>query len=167
MDTTETTNFSYESINSKDENFSFYRYAIIYGLIAGGVMSAYRLVLRLVGANGNITFDFLTFLFLGPILWWAIANYKYIADKKAFFRSSIQLGLIISLIAGIVLAAFSLISYAIDVQAIGETRKYFFEATSLAQVFVIDVIWLLQCIVFGMIWTFIILQFKKHDIGTR
>lgn len=165
MDTTETTNFSYKPINNKNENFSFYRYAIQYGLIAGGVMSAYRLLLRLISVNGNITFDFLTFLFLGPILWWAISNYKDIAEQKAFFRGSIQLGLFISLIAGLFLAAFSLISYAIDFQGIGETRKYFFEATSLGQVFVIDVIWLLQCIVFGIIWTFIILQFKKHNIG--
>lgn len=154
-----------KDLNNKTENknqptYKFYEKGIGYGLISGLLMSLYLLLLRGVGEGGNMPLKFLTFLILGGVITYAINERRGQNKKGELFRKGILTGVFISFVAASTILLFETAVYLLNYEWLVPMFKN--KITGVIEFAAFSSIMFLQTMLFGLILTFIALQYYKR-----
>lgn len=143
-------------------NFPFFRYGSRKGMVAGLLMGAYLLILQVGVAEPSSLLRFLKYLILAAVLGFSIYQYREHLPKGKVFRNGILLGLYITFVSALTLVAFNGLVYAVN--ADWAIDKFSLEPGSLGEFLVIDGVLFFEILVYGLILTFIWLQYFKSQV---
>ncbi|MFK7807863.1 MAG: hypothetical protein AB8F74_08715 [Saprospiraceae bacterium] len=143
-----------EEINNPD-NYAGLRW----GLIAGLIMAAFLVSLELLGAKGNIGIKFMKYLFLAGITWYVLSSQKSRMGSSYRFSDGMRLGSILTFTSALTLGIMNMLLYAWTGTLAFD--KYALSAGNIGEVTVISVMLFFEVLVFGLITTFIGLQYLK------
>ncbi len=151
----------FSSENQTDDNFQYWSKILKNGLWAGLTMMAYLVLLELSNSDHTIWLKFVKYIFLAMILGILLKNAKNYYPPVAFFKQGIKLGAGTSIIAGLVLMGFNFLLFLVMPDL--SLNKFSLEASNIGQLIILDVVILFEIFVYGMIITFICLQFLKYQ----
>lgn len=129
------------------------------GLAAGTLMAFYLLLLQISGKEQVIGLKFIKYLFLAGALGYGLFRYRKWNLTKTFFKNGIRIGFYTTMVAAITVVAFDLIVSIIAPEY--SFNKFSLSVSSPADFFVISGAIFFEILVFGMIGTFIFLQYLK------
>lgn len=138
--------------------FNFYGEGLKLSLIAGVGMAIYLFALQLNSIE-SIGAKFFKYLVLGSILAYGLSAQKKFLGERYKYKRGILYGLFITSLSALILAGMNVAAYVLT-----ETMsfsKFFMEADSVAHLAVISGVIFFEALVYGMILTFIILQYLK------
>lgn len=139
--------------------FGFYHNAIKWGIVAGLFMGAYLLIIQIFNGDNVIALGFLQYLILFLVLGMELKKYKQYASPESFYQKGIALGAVTSFIAAITIVLVDVIAALISNDlAFGKFGLYI---DGPGNFMVIGGAIALETLVFGMICTFIWLQYLK------
>jgi hypothetical protein len=141
--------------------FNFYNLSIRNGILAGMLMSAYLVMLQLTNIDHTIWLKFVKYLFLGIVLAASLKKAKTYLPPLTFFKRGLQLGAVISTVSALIIMVSNLLLFTIDPNL--SFNKFNLEADSLGQLSILNITLLFEVFVYGMILTFIFLQFFKYQ----
>lgn len=147
--------------NMPNKEYKIWPNAMGLGTVAGILMAAYLLILQIAGAESSIGLKFFKYLFLLLVLGLGISAYRRHNPTSTFFKNGIVVGayttlisaltvVIINFLISIIAPEFSFNKFNLEINTPGD-----FLATSGAIFF--------EILVFGMIGTFIFLQYLKGE----
>lgn len=140
--------------------YRFYEKGIRYGLISGILMSLYLLLLRGVGEGGNMPLKFLTFLILGGVITYAINERRGQKKRGELFKKGILTGVFISFVTASTILLFETAVYLLDYEWLVPMFKN--KITGIIEFAAFSSMMFLQTMLFGLILTFITLQYYKQ-----
>jgi hypothetical protein len=147
-------------VRSENYGFPFYQKGINYGLTAGAIMGAISLLINsLIGAN-DIGWDFAKYLVLGIVLGRLLNKYKEFLPAGKVFKDGMVLGLFTSFVAAVTLAVINLGVGLLGLES-GMVQKFGLEAETFISSLMMNGLMIFECLVFGMILTFVWLQLLK------
>ena len=140
--------------------FRFNASALSWGLMAGLFMGVYLLFLQMSMADGSVGWTFAKHLFLAGFLGWGLWKYHEIDDSTKFFQRGILLGAMTTFYAALTLVAvaFAVAGIAPDLAF----DKFGQAIDSPSDLIVTNTALFLEVLVFGMVLTFIWLQYLKN-----
>lgn len=144
---------------SAPKNFRFSASAFSWGLAAGLGMAAYLLLLHVSIADDSIFLKFVKHLILIGVLGWGLWKYRMVDRGKYFFRRAMLLGASMTFYAALTLALVSLI-IGIAAPDFG-FDKFNMPLDSSKDVIVTTGALFIEVLVFGLMGTFIWLQYLK------
>lgn len=153
------------NVSSKDYGFPFYRQGLIYGGIAGVLMSIFALLISGIASEGSPGVDFLKYLILAVAVWMVIKSYKTHLPRGKVFKEGLRIGVYTSFVAAITMLVINVIISLIGVET-GVQEKFGMVADSLGNVLVINGLMVFETLVFGVIATFVSVQFMKDKSST-
>lgn len=139
--------------------FNFYGKGTMWGVQAGALMGLFIIGLQLFGGENIIALKFFKYAFLIIFLGIGLNTYKSYLHKDTIFKNGALLGGYITFISGIVLIIVNTIAFTSGSSITFE--KFGVEANNFGQFLTISGTMFFEVIVFGMIITFIILQYLK------
>ncbi len=140
--------------------FNFYGNGLRLGLIGGAAMSIYLLTINALGFEDSVGVKYLKYFILLGILIYGLNSQKERLGKAYTFRSGMAYGLFISLVSATVLLVASLLSYGLaDSLAF---QKFNIDGGEFGLTAVVGALIFIETFVYGMIMTFITLQFLKN-----
>lgn len=149
-----------KNVKSEDYGFPFRKRVTQYGLATGLIMSAVSIVISAIAGTDNIGWDFLKYLVLAFALGRLLKEYKTYLPAGKVFKDGLVLGMYTSFVVAITMTAVNLIVGLIGLEY-GFLQKYGMEADSFGHTLLINGLMIFECVVFGMILTFIWLQLLK------
>jgi len=144
---------------NRKPTYKFYEKGIQYGLVSGILMSLYLLLLRGLGEGGNMPLKFLAFLILGGIITYAINERKGQVKSRTLFKKGILTGVFISFVTASTVLLFETAVYLLDYEWLVPMFKN--KITGVIEFAAFSSIMFLQTMLFGLILTFITLQYYK------
>lgn len=145
---------------SEESRFPFYTKALMGGIMAGIGMGLVLLMINSTVEGVHTGWSFAKYLVIGLILAILIGEYKASSAKGKTFKDGIVLGGFTTLCSAVVLIAFNTLINAVGIESI-QTTRYNVEADSLSNILMLNGVLFFECLVFGMVFTFIWLQFFK------
>ncbi len=145
----------------ENKQFSYLPVIIRNGLIAGALMGTYLTLLQFANIENSIWLKFVKYLFLMMVLGIVLKNAKNYYPPVSYFRQGLKIGAGISVIAASVLMVLNIILFSFDADL--SFNKFSLEAQNIGQLMILDVTILFEVFVYGMILTFICLQFLKYQ----
>jgi hypothetical protein len=140
--------------------FNFYGNGLRLGLLAGIAMSIYLLAINALGFNESIGVKYLKYFILLGTLIYGLNKQKDTLGSAYTFRSGMGFGLFISIVSAAVLLVASLLSYGLtDSLAF---QKFNINGGKFGYTAVVGALIFIETFVYGMIMTFINLQFLKN-----
>jgi hypothetical protein len=151
-----------KGLRSVPADFSFFPFAYRNGMLAGGLMGAYVLLLELlgVGSGVNMVLPDLMYIIISVVVYRALRTYKFIAKEGQTFQRGMVLGSLISGTAGVVFAAISILAFFIGGENLAFERCNM-EITNPLEAFAMALGYVLMIFVGGFIATFVSVQFFK------
>lgn len=145
--------------NILPRSFNFYWRGAVMGVLGGALMAFFLLALQAMMDDNLITIGFLKYIILAVVLGFALNNYKRYLNRDTIFKNGVLYGAYITLVSATVL---TLVNMAIFNFVDGFTvEKFGIAANDFSDFFSISGAIFFEVFVFGMIITFIILQFLK------
>jgi hypothetical protein len=141
--------------------FRFYHYGHLSGLISGILMGMFLIILELTGQGANEGLKMVKYVFLGALLFYSLSAYKKSLPDGKIFKNGILLGLYTSFIAALSLIIFSALITGLTGGEIAFSKFTLDASAGLSQLLTLDILLFFEVIVFGMILTFISLQYLK------
>ncbi len=143
------------------DGFSIARRGRNYGIIVGVIMAVYLLIINATMADPGVRINLVKHLAYIPILGIALNAYKRHLPDGKIFKDGIQLGAYIAGTAAITLIVCNIVLSLISPQF--SFQQFLNEGNSFADVMINSIFVGMEVFVFGMIITFIYLQFMKDD----
>jgi hypothetical protein len=147
--------------------FRFYYYGNLLGLISGLLMGVFLVLLEVLGAGSNEGLKMVKYVFMGGLLFYGLSSYKKSLPDGKIFKNGILLGLYTSFIAAISLLLFSVIITGFSGGEIAFSKFTMDASSGFSQMITLEIVLLFEVIVFGMILTFISLQYLKDGTPTE
>lgn len=141
-------------------SFNYLDKIIKNGVLGGVLMGAYLLVLQLSNTDHTIWLKFVKYLFLAAVLGVALVKAKDYFPPVTYFKRGIQVGAGIAVFSGLTLMAINFALYFLNPEL--AFNKFNLEAKNIGEIIILDVVILFETFVYGMILTFICLQFLKY-----
>lgn len=139
--------------------FNFYWNGAKWGIISGIAMALYLFVLNFYEVSELIGIKFLKYLILGSILVYGLNTYKKYLDKTFTFKKGILLGLYTTFVSALSLILMNVLAYFFTDSLAFD--KFSVSSDNFGDFAVISGGLFFEVIVYGMIITFIILQYLK------
>jgi len=140
-------------------SFNFYWRGAVWGVLAGSLMALFLTFLQVVSSENVMTAGFLKHIILAVILGFALNNYKKYLFKDTIFKNGILYGGYITLLSAVVITLVNMATfYYVDQFSV---EKFGVKAEDTADFFSVSGAVFFEVFVFGMIITFIILQYLK------
>lgn len=149
-----------ENVRSEDYGFPFYRRGISYGIGTGVLMGAISLLISALFQPSNAGWDYLKYIIMGVVLWRLLSNYKTYLPEGKVFKDGMLLGLLTAFVAALTMAVLILIAALAGMDSLFLTR-YGLEPGTLGNALVLSSWAALEGMVYGLILTFVSLQFLK------
>lgn len=143
-----------------EPRFNFWETAARRGLQAGLLMGLYLILIHFLPIEDGKTLRFLKYLLLAGILAVTLSRAKTFFPRVTFFKKGILLGIVTTFFSAITLIFVNFGSYALIPDF--SLEKFQLTADDLASFFVINGTLFFEVLVFGMILTFICLQYLKY-----
>ena len=167
MNTATETNLTSNSTNmtnnsdsiSTNDNRSFYKYAIKWGIATGLIMSLYLFAIDYATTSNIIALKFLKYLFLIGAIAIAIPHYINKVDQTIKFSKGISLGAYITITSAITMVILNFIAYSTTGTLAFD--KFSLYSNSVWKLVIITGGIFFEVLVFGMISTFVVLQAMK------
>jgi hypothetical protein len=140
--------------------FRFWETATRRGFQAGLLMGFYLILVQLLPVEDGKTLRFLKYLFLAGILAVTLSRAKSFFPPVTFFKKGILLGIVTTFFSAVTLLFVNFGSYALIPDF--SLEKFQLIADDLASFFVINSALFFEVLVFGLILTFICLQYLKY-----
>lgn len=148
-----------KSVQQKLRKYKFYERGIRYGLFSGLMISMYLLILRAFNQGGNMPLKFLAFLILGITIATEIKRRKEKVKEGTLFKKGILTGVFISFVTASTILLFESAVFLLDYEWLVPMFKN--EITGVVEFAAFSSMMFLETILFGLILTFIILQYYK------
>lgn len=149
--------------SSQTNNSSFFpknNYVVSLGLIAGVLMSLYLLALNLM-TNSDFGFSkYFQYLILAGFLYMALAKNEKAKAEGGVFQNGLRVGALVSIFSSLALVLTDLLFSFISPEL--AFRQFNSEVVGITQHLASSFGLALEVFVFGMIITFIFLQFQKN-----
>lgn len=145
---------------NREPRFPFYTKGLTSGLIAGLGMGIFLLLINSTVDGVHTGWSFTKYLILGIVLATLIGQYKASSAKGKTFKGGIVLGGFTTLCSAVALVVFNTLINVVGIEAI-QTIRYNVEADTLSNLLMQNGVLFFECLVFGMVFTFIWLQFFK------
>lgn len=142
-----------------NKEYKLWPNAISLGTIAGFLMGAYLLTLQIVGAGDSIGLKFFKYLFLLFALGMGISAYRKYNPTSSFFKNGIAMGAYITIISALVVVVIDFVISIISPDL--SFNKFNLEINSPGDFLTTIGAIFFEILVFGMIGTFIFLQYLK------
>ena len=141
------------------QNFKYHASALSWGLAAGLFMAVFLLFLQMAGQD-SIALKFFKYVFLIGFLGWGLWKYRTIDQSSSFFQQGIKLGAMTTFYAALslVVVGFVVALAAPDLAF----QKFNLAVDSPGDLIVTNVVIFFEVLVFGMVATFIWLQYLKN-----
>ncbi len=143
-----------------EPRFPFYTKGLTGGVIAGFGMGVVLLLINGTVDGVHTGWSFAKYLVLGLVLATLIGQYKASSAKGKTFKDGIVLGGFTTFCSAVALVLFNTLINAVGIEAI-QTTRYNVAADSLSNILMLNGVLFFECLVFGMVFTFIGLQFFK------
>ena len=147
-----------EDGNLRDDH-NFWKFAAIYGILAGVLMGAFLGLLQAVDYDKSIAMKFVKYIFLIGIIGLAIKRYMKYLTPTTVFQNGIKMGAAITLIAAVTLALANIATYSIF--GPGSVDKFAYSVDSVGGALILEGVTFFEVLVFGMIITFCWVQGLK------
>lgn len=131
------------------------------GLLAGFLMSIYLIFLQVNGYDQSLTLKFGKYLLLAVVLFLVLRQVKKILPPISFFKRGIKIGAGVTIISALIIALTNIALFFIN--STWAFNKFNMQPKGLEQLILLDGVMLFEIFVYGMIITFIILQFLKYQ----
>ncbi|PHN07657.1 hypothetical protein [Flavilitoribacter nigricans] len=151
-----------ENVRSEDYGFPFYQKGTTYGLTAGAIMGAISLIISSLVGEDNVGWDFVKYLALGLVLGQLLNKYKSFLPSGKVFKDGMVLGMFTSFVAAVTMAAINLVVSLFGLES-GVLQKFGLEVNSFMDSVMINGLMIFECLVFGLILTFVWLQLLKDE----
>lgn len=139
--------------------YSIYPVATLGGLSAGFLMGLYLVALQLFGLDGTIMLKFFKYLILIGMLGWGLSRFRQMIPGKTFFQNGILLGVLITFISALTLIAINIVVSLLNPE--WAFNKFNLAVKSPAAFLVTSGAIFFEVLVFGLVGTFIWLQYLK------
>lgn len=144
----------------RNNNFNFYLSGIVAGILGAIGMTVFLKAMALFTGIGPVTLMFLKYIILGVALYWVLSKQRAYLNTQYRFADGIRQGAFTTFIASISMAIMNLVLSGSDGSS-GFT-KFNETGDTLGSVFVVGGVLFFECLVLGMILTFICLQYLKR-----
>jgi hypothetical protein len=131
------------------------------GLLAGFLMSAYLTFLQVNSYDQSLVLKFGKYILLAIVLFLVLNQAKKILPPISFFKRGIKIGAGVTLLSAIIIALTNIALFFIN--NTWAFNKFNMEPKGLQELLILDGVMLFEIFVYGMIITFIILQFLKYQ----
>ena len=140
----------------------FSKLSSAYGVITGFLMAAILLIFQITHHDYSPGLKLISYFFLGGFIVASLVQYKSRAkDRKIFFKGMF-LGNKLSFFAGVTLVLLNFVLFIVSKDY--AFSKYTIEPTTITQLLMVSFALLFETIVFGMIVTFVTLQYLKEPV---
>ena len=139
--------------------FNFFGIGAALGVSAGVGMALFLFALNFFGAEESIGLKFIKYLILAGFLAFGLSGYKNQLGEYFKFKKGITYGLFIAFISALSLVFLNLLAFGFSDQIAFE--KFQLEPNTFGQTALISGAIFFEVLVYGMIITFIILQYLK------
>lgn len=161
MDSTKEIRYETKSSEAQKTKFPLQKQSLLYGAISGFLMGLVVALINLGTGNEVHTGLSLTkYLVLGIVLGIALNRYKHLVPAGQTFKGGIRHGALITFYAAIMLIVMNSVINLADVPAL-ITERFLLAADNVPNLMTINGVLFFECLVMGMIWTFIWLQIYK------
>lgn len=144
----------------REPRFKFWETATRRGLQAGLLMGLYLVLIHFLPIIDGKTLRFLKYLFLAGILAVTLSRAKTFFPRVTFFKKGILLGIVTTFFSAVTLLFVNFGSYALIPGF--SLEKFQMTADDLGSFFIINGTLFFEVLVFGVILTFICLQYLKY-----
>ena len=159
----ETPDLLKEDGNLRDDH-NFWRFAAIYGTLAGVLMGLFLGFLQAINYDQSIAMKFVKYIFLIGVIGLALKRYVRYLHPDTYFQNGIKMGAAITLVAAFVLSVVNIIAFSIF--GPGSIDKFAYVADNTGTALVLEGVTFVEVLVFGMIITFCWVQgIKAPDEG--
>lgn len=144
---------------TSNNSFKFYRDGTRWGILAGVGMAAFLVLIQLGSMGDSIGLKFFNYLALALVLAFGLSIQRNYLQEEYNFKNGIMLGAYMTFVSAISLALMNiLIFFTTDNLAFD---KFSMEGNTFGNVMLVNGVLFFEVLVFGMIATFICLQFIK------
>ncbi|MBR9921209.1 MAG: hypothetical protein GYB31_10255 [Bacteroidetes bacterium] len=135
--------------------------ALQYGVIAGAGMGIYLFVFKWLGVELSAALKFSKYIILIAALYLLFRLLKENSEPGEFFSKGIGMGAIASFAAAVILLVVNGFSWLVGGSATA-INKFGNEPIDFGQLMLLEGVMFFEVLVFGMVGTFICLQFLKY-----
>ena len=132
-----------------------------WGVQAGLLMGAYLLLLHVFGGGDSVALKFLKYLFLFGVLGRGLTLYRKQNSKPAFFQNGIRIGALTTFFGALTLLFVNLVVSIIAPEY--SFNRFNLEVNSPMDFLITSGTLFFEVLVFGMVGTFIWLQYLKRN----
>ncbi len=149
----------------RQNQFKIYPAATMYGLTAGLLMGIYLIMLQMIEMDSSISLKFLKYIVLIGVLGWGLHRYRQQNANGTFFANGIRIGALATLISAATLIVINvLVSLVMPEWAF---NKFNLAIDSPGTFLITSGAIFFEVLVFGMVSTFIWLQYLKNRIPSE
>lgn len=148
-----------EPIPKQLKRFPYYRKGIGGGLIAGAGMGLYLFIIEALFGEPSMAVKFSKYFILAAVLGYFLVQTRKQTRDRLFFKRGALLGLLISVVSAITLIAIN--SFAVLVGSEIAFDKFNVDSSTIGNSLLVDGVLFFEIIVYGMILSFIWLQYLK------
>jgi len=145
--------------NSNDADYPFFKNALFYGGIAGGLIALSLFALQTVGMEQSIGGKYISYVMLGLVLAYGLIEYDAYLETGTTFKNGMVFAAQICLFSGATLILIHLVTFLTGSSLV--FSKYGIEATKFSHWLLLSGGIFMEVMVAGLVFTFIILQALK------
>lgn len=161
MDTIEKLRYETRAGDLRKLKLALRKQSLFYGVVAGFLMGLVVALINLATEDTVHTALSLTkYIVLGAVIGVALNKYKEVVPSGQIFKRGIRHGALITFFGAIMLIVMNSVINLVDVPAL-MTERFLLAADNLPNLMTINGVLFFECLVMGMIWTFIWLQVYK------
>jgi len=151
--------YEQQSISTQSTTYPFFYKAMIYGVIAGGLIALCLFILQALGMENVIGWKYAAYGALGIVLAFAIKDYDRFLKTGTTFKNGMTFAAQISLIAGATLIAVNTFNFLIGSDLV--FAKYGLETADFPSLMLLNGAIFLEVMVSGLVFTLMVLQYFK------
>ena len=149
-----------ENVRSTDYGYPIFQKSLMYGGIAGIAMVLISIVIGAIAGTETPGWDYLKYLVLGAALGLQLQNYKSYLPSGKIFKDGLVVGAVTSGIAAVVMSGIDFLVSMTGFET-SFANKFRLDADSFGSSLTIVGLSVIECLVYGMILTFVWLQLLK------
>lgn len=149
-----------ENVKTTDYGYPIFQKSLYYGGIAGIAMVLISIVIGLLAGTETPGWDYLKYIILGLALGHQLNNYKDYLPSGKIFKDGLVVGAYTSIIAAVVMSGIDFLVSMTGFET-SFANKFRLEADSFGGVLTIVGLSAIECVVYGLILTFVWLQLLK------
>ncbi len=149
-----------EQVKTTDYGYPVFQKSLYYGGLAGIAMVLISIVIGLTAGTENPGWDYLKYIILGLALGHQLNTYKDYLPSGKIFKDGLVVGAYTSIVAAVVMSGIDFLVSMTGFET-SFANKFRLEADSFGGVLTIVGLSAIECVVYGMILTFVWLQLLK------